>query len=271
MTVLVLVACSNLQTIPASSADSAGTQLSNLTVAFSQPVVSVSPCPGDMEEVEGKYCSNLEAKCLVWLDPQNPGVNGPVQCASFAAPTVCKGVETPKHFCIDRYEWPNKVGEMPSVYKSWKSSKESCEAIGKRLCTESEWTLACEGPERKPYPYGYVRGEDVCNIDRTWVNPMSYRMGADHKKYSYQTPLSRLDQRVSSGSQSTCVSDYGVHDMTGNVDEWVVNESGKPFKSALRGGHWVIGARNRCRPSTTAHNETFTFYETGSRCCSDIL
>jgi formylglycine-generating enzyme len=56
--------------------------------------------------------------------------------------------------------------------------------------------------------------------------------------------------------------------MTGNVDEWVVHEGGKPFKSALKGGYWGR-VRDRCRPATTAHNEAFAYYQIGFRCCSD--
>ena len=56
--------------------------------------------------------------------------------------------------------------------------------------------------------------------------------------------------------------------MTGNVDEWVVNESGKPYKSGLKGGYWGP-VRDRCRPMTTAHAEGFEFYQIGFRCCSD--
>ena len=78
-----------------------------------------------------------------------------------------------------------------------------------------------------------------------------------------------LDQRVSSGSMP-CISPYGVYDMTGNVDEWVINSSGHPYKSGLMGGHWVRGARNRCRPETVAHAESTVFYEIGGRCCKDI-
>jgi len=73
---------------------------------------------------------------------------------------------------------------------------------------------------------------------------------------------------VLSGSKEQCVSDWGVYDMPGNVDEWVVNESGKPFVSGLMGGH-VFGVRNASRPMTDAHGPTFSWYETGTRCCSD--
>ncbi len=39
--------------------------------------------------------------------------------------------------------------------------------------------------------------------------------------------IARLDQRDPSGTRESCVSPYGVHDMTGGVDEWVLNETGK--------------------------------------------
>ena len=40
--------------------------------------------------------------------------------------------------------------------KSWYAARDACSAQGKRLCGESEWTLACEGEEHLPYPYGYA-------------------------------------------------------------------------------------------------------------------
>jgi hypothetical protein len=56
--------------------------------------------------------------------------------------------------------------------------------------------------------------------------------------------------------------------MTGNVDEWVVNESGHPFPSGLKGGYWGP-VRDRCRPMTVAHDTKFSFYQIGFRCCED--
>jgi sulfatase modifying factor 1 len=63
-----------------------------------------------------------------------------------------------------------------------------------------------------------------------------------------------------------CVSPFGVHDMTGNVDEWVVNEKGEPYRSGLKGGYFGK-IRAQCRPMTTDHNEWFRFYQVGFRCC----
>lgn len=236
------------------------------------------PCPSGMMEVSGSFCPQVEQVCLRWFDPDNKGPNGPVQCAEFAEPRCLSAPSNmqPKHFCIDKYEYPNKPGEMPRVQASWLEMKATCEAEGKRLCTDSEFTFACEGPKMKPYPYGdgLHRNYALCNIDRPAIDPFVYRThvrpdGVREKKTVGERPLSEVDQRTAIGSHPWCASDFGVVDMVGNADEWVVNETGRPYVSGLKGGHWVTGARNRCRPMTEVHNPPFKMYVTGGRCCSD--
>ncbi len=231
------------------------------------PALTVEACPADMVEVEGNYCPLVEQKCTRWLDPATK-----LQCAEFervASPSHCSMRTERKHFCIDRYEWPNRAGELPRSMASWVEAKATCEGIGKRLCGDTEWTLACEGPEHHPYPYGdgYARDDAVCNVDKPYIWPHPERV------YNPETSvqeLARLDQREPSGARASCVSPYGVHDMAGNVDEWVVNVSqfGQPHVSGLKGGYWGP-VRTRCRPMTTGHEQTFRYYQTGFRCCED--
>ena len=82
-------------------------------------------------------------------------------------------------FCMDRYEFPNKKGATPARITNWYDAQEACEGEGKRLCEEHEWTLACEGPERQPYPNGWKReiwtadseeSRGACNISRCTSN-----------------------------------------------------------------------------------------------------
>jgi sulfatase modifying factor 1 len=218
-------------------------------------------CPTGMVEVEGDYCPNVEQKCLRWLDPETK-----MRCAEFDKSSACEGKTRHKKFCIDEYEYPNQVGEKPVIMKTWYEAQNTCKSEGKRLCGESEWTLSCEGAEHLPYPYGYTRDAQACNIDKPHpdVNEAAIANPATREK-----EVERLWQGEVSGSREACVSPYGVHDMTGNVDEWVVNESGKPYKSGLKGGYWGP-VRDRCRPMTVAHNETFIFYQIGFRCCGDV-
>jgi formylglycine-generating enzyme len=225
---------------------------------------SENACAPDMVEVEGDYCPLVQQKCLRWVDHWTK-----LQCAEFEKnpQSTCAIKTQHKHFCIDRYEWPNQLGATPTFMASWKEAKASCEAVGKRLCGDTEWTLACEGPQRQPYPYGdgYERDAEACNIDKPYVWPHADRI---FNARTEDDELSRLDQREPSGSRPACVSPYGVHDMVGNVDEWVVNVSqfGHPHESALKGGYWGP-VRTRCRPMTTEHPETFRYYQTGFRCC----
>jgi sulfatase-modifying factor enzyme 1 len=224
-------------------------------------------CPPEMVGVEGDYCPLVAQPCLRWLDPETM-----LQCAEFghvSSPGSCSMKAPHMRFCIDRYEWPNKVGALPRYMASWNEAKASCENIGKRLCSDTEWTLACEGPERLPYPYGdgYVRDDRACNIDKPYIWPHPEKI---FDARTQDEELSRLDQREPSGSRPACVSPFGVHDMVGNVDEWVKNESqfGKPYRSGLKGGYWGP-VRTRCRAMTTAHEESFRYYQIGFRCCGD--
>ena len=218
-----------------------------------------------MLEVEGDYCAELEQKCARYIDPE--GVF-PRRCAEFEKSSKCVGKTTKKHFCIDKFEWPNKAGENPIVMKTWYDARDACAGTGKRLCGDSEWTLACEGQERLPYPYGYDRNAEACNIDKPHPDVNEKALGDANPKVR-QAEADRLWQGEPSGARASCVSPYGVHDMTGNVDEWVINESGHPYGSGLKGGYWGP-VRDRCRPETTVHAQGFSFYQIGWRCCSDV-
>jgi len=229
-----------------------------------RPSETASPCPDGMLEVTGDYCSEVEQTCLRYIDPE--GVF-PRRCAEFSPSSKCLGKTSKKHFCIDRYEWPNRAGEAPVVMKTWYEAKSACASAGKRLCGDSEWTVACEGSEHLPYPYGYERNSESCNIDKPHPDVNEKALGSPDPKVR-DAEAKRLWQGEPSGSRPGCVSPHGVFDMTGNVDEWVVNESGQPYKSGLKGGYWGP-VRDRCRPMTTIHSEGFSFYQIGFRCCAD--
>ncbi len=221
---------------------------------------STARCPADMIYVDGIACDEVEQRCLEWL-PQLPG--SPPRCAVFAPNSVCAGATARARFCIDRFEYPNREGELPVVMRTWEQAQAACHARGRRLCQSKEWTLACEGEARLPYPYGHVRDEQACNVDRPMHVPHS--VSARAAKGAKDGPP---DWRVASGEMNRCVSPFGVHDMTGNVDEWVVNESGHPYASGLKGGFWGP-VRDRCRTMTVAHDEKFAYYQIGFRCCDD--
>ena len=236
-----------------------------LKTQFEDTVIKQPFCPEDMVPIEGDYCPESEQICLRWLDKdQSPSANGgigPMRCAEFKYPTKCLSKRRiHKSFCMDRYEFKNKKDELPIVGITWYEAKNSCESIGKRLCTESEWTFACEGEDIKPYPYldGYLRNEEAC--DQTHI-PMP--VGLPKSEWS------KYYQGHPSGSFPRCVSSFGVYDLVSGVDEWVVNESGHPFISALKGGYGTNRVRTRCQVKTEAHGPSFSYYQIGTRCCKD--
>jgi hypothetical protein len=217
-----------------------------------------------MQLVEGDYCTDVEQECLrSWFDEANKKV----VCEDFKPPSRCVGQRVHKRYCIDQYSWPNAKGERPEVMNNFYQAEVKCAAVGKRMCTESEWTLACEGPEMKPFPYGYKRDPGKCNGDRAWDAP-------NMLKVAKRDPdeLARLWQGVPNGAQPECVSDYGVADLAGNTDDVVASETfatdwkGK-FDSVHTGGPWYKGVRNQCRPKIYTHNEGFYYYFLGFRCC----
>jgi sulfatase modifying factor 1 len=242
----------------------AGTTLAELSslVPAEPAAESAGPCPAGMVEVQGEYCPSVLHRCIRWISQSRD------RCAEYEPTSKCFGEPVEKHFCIDQYEFPNRRGAIPHVGMSWEQAKARCEADGKRLCTSSEWTLACEGPERTPYPDGYKRG--TCNQDMPYIFPDD---AAFSNPATRPREIERLRQSHVSGARSGCVSHYGVFDMTGNVDEWVVNEQGspldRPYDSGLKGGYWGP-VRNRCRPMTVDHNAWHAGYQIGFRCCADL-
>ncbi|HET9958905.1 MAG TPA: SUMF1/EgtB/PvdO family nonheme iron enzyme [Polyangiaceae bacterium] len=233
-----------------------------------EPAKAAEPvaCPAGMLLVDGDYCSDVDYECLKsWYDPSNKKTI----CEEFKPESKCVGKKTKKRFCIDQYTWPNEKGARPEVMNRFHQAELKCAAVGKRLCTESEWTLACEGPRMLPFPYGYVRDTSKCLGDVEWDAP-------DMKKVAARDPeeLARLWKGVRNGSQPGCVSEYGVADLPGNVDEVVANETQDgswraKYDSVHTGGPWYKGTRNQCRPKIYTHDEGFYYYFLGFRCCAE--
>jgi sulfatase modifying factor 1 len=262
-------------TVSSTAEADASTAIPSVTGSAATP--ASAPCKPGMLEVKGLYCLDVMHRCVKGgrTHTQEPTEEPePFYCDSYQPGFAhcLDGKQVPKHFCIDQYEYPNQAGTIPTVMVSWYEAKRLCEAQGKRLCGDDEWTLACEGPERFPYPYGWTRDRAACNIDRLWIQPNDAILGSrSASQIQIQAEVDRLSKRVASGSMPRCKSPYGVMDMAGNVDEWTVNITleGKPYASAFKGGHWISGARNRCRAVTVSHDESTYYYSEGFRCCAD--
>jgi len=238
-------------------------------VALAADAAPASQCPNDMAHVKKDFCPKIERRCL---KDEYDKANHITICHKFEPGSArCEAPRTALDFCIDHYEFPNQKGARPPVMIDWYHAMGECAALGKRLCYESEWVAACEGPSELPFPYGYERSAEKCNIDNAWVDPSLKKIYSKDRAIS-APELARLDRSVPSGSKPGCVSDYGVFDLTGNVDEWVLADHDRPKEkakfTALKGGAWGH-VRNACRPVTTSHEPEFRYYFVSFRCCKD--
>ena len=200
---------------------------------------------------EGEYCQAPLQVCKRWIDPPGPYLY--YRCAEYA-PSVCKSPKVKERFCIDREEYVAPGDSLPLANQSWTSAKETCEASGKRLCLESEWQFACEGEEMRPYPYGFKRDASICNIDQLDLGKPNGGL---------------KDLREPITARPQCLSPFGVHGMSGNVEEWTTIDDGKaPQRSSMKGAWWLPG-KNNCRARTVGHGEVYRGKQVGIRCCKD--
>lgn len=287
------VSTSASSTAPLSSASASASASVSAAASPEPAAVAALPgtsegCPDDMVLVKGDYCPVVSQRCLQEHEEyekdqarkQAAAKAGKTvapstvseRCMRYEQPSKCLAKERrPMQFCVDRYEYPNKKGELPALLISWTDAKKTCEGAGKRLCTEDEFNFACEGEEMLPYTTGYDRDPGKCSIDKP------YRK-REKKLYPYnrcmkdpvcKAELEKLDQRLPAGSMPECVSPFGAYDMNGNINEWVSRPGEEyPNRSGLKGGWWGP-VRNRCRPTVGFHKESDYGYEAGFRCCAD--
>ncbi len=212
--------------------------------------VAATPCPDGMLLVEGSYCPNVRQSCVKHVDPDGSVLRA-LRCAEYAKPSVCTSSERETlRFCIDREEYSPTPQAKASNNQTLAGAVAACEAHDKRLCSENEWTFACEGEAMLPYPYGFERHGARCNTDQTDLVTSSGAL---------------RDLRAEPGAFPECVSPFGVHNMSGNVEEYVLASDG----SALRkGAYWQPGAAH-CRARQAHTDSTYSGVETGFRCCAN--
>ena len=190
--------------------------------------------------------------------------------------------------CMDVYEAPNKEGEVPFVMFTLPESQAWCEARGKRLCYDDDWTFACEGTEALAYVYGDTYDSSVCNTNKTWRQYSDSKMngwGAHSSSPERETMaevyaaveanggftasehIQSLYQAEPAGTYPGCVDAWGIRDLIGGIEEWTLRRDGgeDSFHGNLKGRYWAES--RTCQGNVRVHGDFFRFYEIGFRCC----
>lgn len=182
------------------------------------------------------YC---EQKGMVLVPPRG--------MASIISSLHWRDADRHEAFCIDRFEYPNRAGELPVTGLTYLEAKALCARQGKRLCTISEWAHACSTARGIRYGYGaaYVAGR--CNV------------GSGRKAFA--------------GAYKDCVNPYGVYDMVGNVAEWTRNPTAidAADRQFIAGGDWLTEPAQEA--SCFAKSQQLPVLSSGTvgfRCCSDL-
>ena len=174
-------------------------------------------------------------------------------------------------FCIDKYEVTNESYMSwdtsydvyqgggysialtdPVVNVEYSKAEATCFKMYKRFCYVDEWKTASGGYQRLAYPYGGEYDSLKCHTNSE----------------------AHLGRVVPVGSMDSCVSVYGVYDLSGNVYEWVMTplpEYGPEGEYRhFAGGAWYSKENSGTNTIERAVPVGDKGHHIGFRCCKDI-
>ncbi|MEM9692754.1 MAG: SUMF1/EgtB/PvdO family nonheme iron enzyme [Myxococcota bacterium] len=136
-------------------------------------------------------------------------------------PIFTDGKPETAEVCMDIFEFPNRRCELPFVWSGATIANEVCKRLGKRLCRQEEWMVACGGDptggEARRYAYGEQLDLAACNTSKR-ARELQAEGPCDPRtvKSTWETCVTGSER---SGAFPGCRSRFGVYDLHGNVAE----------------------------------------------------
>jgi hypothetical protein len=228
----------------------------SLTCNLTSPVVTGEP----------EACNNLDDDCDGEVDEDAPDLMVQVGAgpsaywvytyeASRPDATATVGGNASHRAC-------SRLGVRPWRNVTHTQAVLACAAAGKRLCSETEFELACAGSQGLRFPYGNAYDATACNgrdVDLDCTAPDSDEVAVTGRSFRCPTP----------GPTSSCVSPWGAVDMSGNLREWTSTPVGASSFRVRGGGYDNIEPGLRCDFSFIAFTPDTAFPNLGFRCCAD--
>lgn len=158
-----------------------------------------------------------------------------------------------------------------------------CEQRGRRLPTNNEWMVACEGTKPSQCLRSNIAHPIMARLrdKQPWVyNNIDCKVGTNAWRDCMQDL--RLNDRVIKAGMTlgvptpaetqSCVSDYGVRNMVGVLGQWVADTYPGPgggTRGQFNGGLYPQPASS-CNYTTVAHPADYSDYSIGCRCSGEI-
>ncbi len=238
-------------------------------------------CDGVDGDIDGDVDGDVEPDDpdLIWM----PIPSGTFQMGCSVGDTQCyeAGTEEPRHEVsvpafemtrteITRDQFVRVMGFDPTLSEdcpdcpveniSFENAEDFCEAVGGRLPSEAEWEYAARGGVSTKY----YCGETLSCLDEiAWLSGPAHEVGEKQ------------------------ANNFGLHEMLGNVWEWVADcshpnytdaptdgsvwEGGNCSLRVLRGGCWICSTQTM-RASARAAGSVGELYDfgVGIRCARDV-
>jgi hypothetical protein len=141
---------------------------------------------------------------------------------------------------MDVAEYPG-LRRIPQVSVTLRQAATLCEGRDARLCGFAEWGRACAGTKGRRFPYAGAHKADRCNTASIAGFPQEVAAG---------------------GAYADCVTPEGIHDLVGNVGEWVAEGIAVGGDSSTPTADATCKAKGR-------PPKGFSGPDLGFRCCMD--